>query len=318
MFRSLHFIFLILFLLIILPVEIFYTKKLKNIFSNKELIVVRRKSFIRIFCYTLSFLSFVIYFCKPQFGSKHILKTQSKTEIFFVVDVSKSMNLKDVNYSRMEISKAIIKILNHELEKIQTGLVLFKGTAILSLPLTLDKNIFDIMLDTVSSYSITTPGTNIEDACNIAIKNFSKNNSVQKIIILFTDGDETIGNIKRASQLLKNNNVTCFCVGVGSTFGSKLKIYDNEGNDKIIISKLYENVLKNFIENIDNKYSQYFKADSINLVETLKTKIEYLNLPDRVMDVIENTDHFTLFISLGFTFLLIGFLFGEHICSKKY
>lgn len=317
MFETPLYLFLLLTLFIFLPLEIYYLRKLKKLFIGEKLKVIRKKTFRKIFFYTLGFCSFVIALAQPKFGTKQIVTEQTKSELFFLLDISNSMNVADINQSRLDISKALIKLLNNEVGEIKTGLILFKGSSIVSLPLTSDKNIFDVMLEGLGSNSLSTPGTNIESACKLAVDNFSSELSVQKIILILSDGDETLGDIKKTAALLKDNNIICFCIGVGTSFGAEIKIYNEEQKEKLITTKLYEEELKTFIKTIGDKNSLYFRYDEINLVEELKKNIQGLNTTGRTITVEEKTNQSGLFLFLSLIFLIIGFLFGEHQWIKK-
>lgn len=321
MFSRARFLFLLLGLIIFISVELLYSKRLKRAFFGEELKNIKKKLFIKSILYFLGSLFFILAMSEPHFGTKKSRSMQKSTELFFLLDISNSMNVNDCGGSRLDISKAIIKILNSELEKIKRGLIFFKGTSMLSLPLTLDQNIFDTTLDSISSMSLTSPGTNIESAMKLAIENFSKNNSVQKIILLLTDGDETVGSLKKLQHIMSKDSIICICIGIGTASGSEIKVYDENGNEKIIQSKLYEDTLKLFIENIVDKSSAgnksfYIKYDEVNLINTLKKAIQDYSSHGQIITITEDVNQSNTFLLLSLCFLILGFLFGEHTWQK--
>lgn len=316
-FEQPKYLFLLLLLIVFFVVELINILKLKNIFHDKKLNEVTKKKFLKVLFYALSFVCLILALATPSFGTKQITQKQNGTEVFFLLDVSNSMNVKDTNMSRLAISKALIKIINSNLETIPTGLILFKGTSVLSLPLTKDKNIFGIMLDTISSESLTSAGSNLEKAINLSIKSFSSDNSIQKIILLFTDGDESLGNLNNTIKNLNEKNIACIFVGVGTLKGTEIEVLDENKNKKLINTKLYEQELKNFISQLYSKDSFYCRYDEINLSEKISEKVKNFNTELKSITTTEKQYRTNELIFLSLVFLIIGFVNGEYQIKNK-
>lgn len=299
-----------------LYVEIFYLRKLRYLFFGEELKLIKKKQISKVIFYLIAFLFLVAALAGPRFRNRKTFSVQTNTEVFFLLDTSRSMDVSDTIKSRLALSKAMILILNQKMETIRRGLIFFKGSSILSIPLTLDKTVFDSALENISSQSLTSSGTNIEQAMKLAIKNFSKKNSVQKIIVLFTDGDETLGNLKKIAAEMRDKNIVCICIGVGTHAGTEIKVYDEHNNKKSVITKLYEESLKNFIHEIKSDKSFYIKYDAVNAVDIVYEKIAELDSNEGMMSAYEKINDTSYFLCAALVFLLFGFVYGEHLWKK--
>lgn len=308
----------VLFLLLGLPIffsmEIFYTVQLKKIFYGKELRILQKKFLAKIFFYGIGYTGLLVVLAHPIFFAAENQVVQTNAELFFLLDVSNSMGVDDVGTSRLNAAKAMIKSTVHSTE-IKRGLILFKGDSIISLPLTEDREIFDIMLSDITTDTLSSAGTNIESACKYALKNFSEDDSVKKIIMLLTDGDETIGELKKTSALLNAHSIACIVVGIGSSTGEKIKVYDDNENEKIITAKLDEKNLKEFVSRIDGK-SFYFRYDSLNAADTIAKKITELSKSGQMISVYKKGNRSSLFLIVSFIFIFAGFILGEHQWKK--
>ena len=310
--------YLYLFLLLIIFIFrfVFDFINLKNIFYGSRLNFIRKKVILKNIFYGLAFTFLIFAFAEVNIGRKKNSAKQSGTELFFLLDISKSMSVKDTVSSRLDIAKALIKIINVNIDTVPAGLILFKGKAILSIPMTRDKTIFDSILSQVSPNSFTTHGSNLQNAINFAINKFSDAESIRKMIILITDGDESSGSFNNASTNVRDKNIHCICIGVGTNSGAAIKIYDEHKNEKEITTRLAEENLKAFIKNLDDSQSVYFKYDEINIAEKIISIIKKNNQSTTII-INEKQSRTGECLFLCVLFLFVGFIFGEHEWVKK-
>ena len=239
-----------LYLLIVLPLlAVFYfysnyrrRKKLRE-YGSPELLahlmpdVSKYRPDVK-FWLTLSALAMVIFMlARPQFGSK--------METVVALDISNSMLAQDVTPSRLEKSKKLISRLVETFNNDKVAMIVFAGEAFTQLPITSDYVSAKMFLETISPSLITTQGTDIRGAIDLAMKSFTPNEGVGRAIVLITDGENHEGGAIEAAQEAAKKGMRVFVLGVGSPDGSPIPVEgtnefrrDKDGN--VVVTRLNE------------------------------------------------------------------------------
>lgn len=163
--------------------------------------------------------------------------TVKVNDIFFVVDVSRSMLAEDFKPNRLEVSKKNI----HDFIKLRPtdriGIIIFSREVFTLMPLTTDLSLIE---ETIQDIQVGKLGsaTNIGDALGLAVARSLRSESKNKVIVLLTDGVSNAGNIEPldAATKAKEAGIKVYTIGVGSQKGAKLPI----GNG--IFGKRYQNI----------------------------------------------------------------------------
>jgi len=148
-------------------------------------------------------------------------------DIVFLVDVSKSMLVRDVAPNRLERSKLWITDLVSELKTDRVGLVAFAGSSSVQSPLTTDRLFFDLALDELSPKVVDVGGTNIGDAirrCMDMVFYDLENSEVasHRDIILITDGEDQESLPIEAARAAGAAGIRIIALGVGSETGARV------------------------------------------------------------------------------------------------
>ncbi|MDD2436145.1 MAG: VWA domain-containing protein [Massilibacteroides sp.] len=285
-----------LYLLFILPVIIvFYIysvvarKKAIKKYGNPELLselmpeVSEKRQNLKfwlLFC-AIGMTIFVI--AGPQFGSKLETVKRQGVEIMICLDVSNSMLAEDVTPNRLSKAKQMLSRLTDGFTNDKVGLIVFAGDAFTQLPITSDYVSAKMFLSSITPEMVSTQGTAIGSAINLAARSFTPNESSDKTIILITDGenheDDAIGAAKSAAE----KNIRVNIVGMGLPKGSPIPVgggnnymKDREGN--VVISKLNEQMCQE-IAAAGN--GLYVRADNTNsALRALQKEIEKMNKSD--------------------------------------
>lgn len=309
----------LLFLLLLIPycvIQIINILKLKNIFSGKALQKTKKKKIIQMLCYALGFTLLICSLAKINIGYKEKHENISNVSITFLLDISKSMDSTDVNPSRLELSKAMIKLINNQLKQNDRSLIAFKNDAVLLIPPTRDTEIFNITLDRLSTRSLTSHGTDLQNALQLALKGVD--NKKASIAIMLTDGEQVEGNIHVIANTIRTEQMFCFIIGVGTVKGAKIKIFDKDLNEQVITTALDENNLQQLISNLDDGVSCYFKYDTLNCTDIIINKIKNLQKGKHSI-VVKEPNYLTIeLLVLAFILFFIGYLYGEHQLKKTF
>lgn len=152
-------------------------------------------------------------------------------DLVFVLDVSKSMLAEDLAPNRLERAKLAINDCIDRLEGDRVGLVAFAGTAAVKCPLTLDYGFFRMMLDGISTDSISRGGTLIGDAIRKTLDEvFDDQEKAYKDILLITDGEDHESFPVEAAKAAGERGVRILAVGIGDeNEGSRIPVTDESG-----------------------------------------------------------------------------------------
>ncbi|MDR1981459.1 MAG: VWA domain-containing protein [Tannerellaceae bacterium] len=226
----------------------------------------------------IAVLIFVI--AGPQFGSKLETVKRQGVEIMVCLDVSNSMLAEDVTPNRLEKSKQMLSILTDGFINDKVGLIVFAGDAFTQLPITSDYISAKMFLSSISPSIVSTQGTAIGAAINLAVRSFTPDEASDKTIILITDGenheDDAIGAAKKAAERGIHVNI----VGMGQVNGTPIPIggnnnfmKDREGN--VVVTKLNEQMCQ---EIAAAGQGMYVRADNTNsALRALQSEINKMN-----------------------------------------
>lgn len=184
-----------------------WNRKFRNFLSvlSKVLLVV-------------SYVLFVVAFADPVVYRQERVYTSRGTDIVFVLDVSPSMAARDFSGTRrIDAAKQAITNLLNSNQGVSYGLVAMAGEAAVSVPPTMDREIFLERLDEISVGSLG-DGTAIGTGICTAVYHLSSSSAPKKCIVLVTDGENNAGAIhpETASSLAAKNGITVYSLGVGT------------------------------------------------------------------------------------------------------
>lgn len=268
-----------LYLLIILPfIAAFYIysnyRRKRNIrkFGDPELLaklmpeVSKYRSNVK-FWLTFAALTLTIFLLtRPQFGSKLETVKRKGVEVVIALDISNSMLAQDVTPSRLDKSKKLISKLVDEFDNDKVGLIVFAGDAFTQLPITSDYVSAKMFLESISPALITTQGTAIGKAIDVAMRSFTPQEGVGRAIVIITDGENHEGGAVEAAKEAVKKGIRVFVLGVGSPDGAPIPIEgtneyrkDNSGN--VIVTRLNEQMCQEIAKAGDG---MYIRVDNTN------------------------------------------------------
>ena len=238
----------LLLMLLALPVAFFYLRRvkgLKEIIGNEKL---AKSYFNRIKYRTLFFSMAFCFLCialaTPLYGTRLTSIQKKGASLLFVMDISNSMMVKEKDVSRLSWAKYLANYTVEKYPNIAFGLVLAKGDGVLSIPLTFEHDVLQEQIALLSPSLMSEAGTNLEKGILKALSSFYAERSDFRFIFLFTDGEETKGDLMRTVQEIAKDNVFLVIVGVGDKEGGAIEILNEEGKRITKHSVLQEEKLK--------------------------------------------------------------------------
>ena len=199
---------------------------------------------------TLVFFAFAL--AQPIFGEGKVTTTGRNAEILIALDISNSMNVRDINptESRLSIAKRSLIQLINSLRGEKIGICVFAGNAYVQLPLTGDYEAAKMYVNEIETDMVSEQGTNIGEALLNATRMYSKAKN-SKLLLLVTDGENHEGGIDGSVQILKENKVQLAILGLGTKQGGYVPNdpykpefgYKILENGKKVVSKLNPKML---------------------------------------------------------------------------
>lgn len=313
---------LYLYLLIILPLlVIFYLysnyrrrKRLRR-YGDMELLerlmpqVSQYRPDVK-FWLTIAAMAMVIFMlAQPQFGSKMETVKRQGIETVVALDVSNSMMAEDVTPSRLAKSKRLVSRLVETFNNDKVALIVFAGEAFTQLPITSDYVSAKMFLESISPSLISTQGTDVRAAIDLALKSFTPNEGVGRAIVLITDGENHEGGAIEAAKEAAEKGVHVFVLGVGSPDGAPIPVEgsnefrrDKDGN--VVVTRLNEDMCRE-IARAGN--GMYVRVDNTNNAErALNAEINKLAKADVETQVFTEFDEqFQVLAWLALIFLAV-------------
>jgi Ca-activated chloride channel family protein len=151
----------------------------------------------------------------PRFGTQYEDVVPKGSDLYVLIDVSRSMLAQDVPPSRLGRARADVAALVNRLEGERVGLIAFAGQAVVKCPLTVDYDAFRRSLDELDPGSAPRGGTAIGDAIRKALEVFQARGDRDQAILLITDGDDQQSYPREAAAVAAERHVTIFTVGLG-------------------------------------------------------------------------------------------------------
>lgn len=245
----------------------------------------------------------------PQFGSKLETVKRQGVEIMVCLDVSNSMLSEDVAPSRLAKAKQMLAKLTDGLSNDKVGMIVFAGDAFTQLPITSDYISAKMFLSSISPEMISTQGTAIGAAINLAARSFTPNETSDKAIIVITDGENHEDDAVGAAKMASDKGIHVNIVGIGDPKGAPIPMgsannymKDNAGN--VVITKLNEQMCQE-IAAAGN--GMYVRADNTNsALRALEKEIEKMNKTEMGSKVYSEYDEQFQILAWIALILLIG------------
>jgi len=282
----------------------------------------------------ISLLLFAVW--RPQWGQEKQDTVRKGLDVVFAVDVSKSMDALDFSkgqnlISRLDATKYLVKSFTKTRPTDRIGLVEFAGESFVASPLTLDHAVFENFLQNISHQDLAKQGTNLAEALEISkarleIKNDTKRS---KIIILFSDGDQTTNTeIENIAKSIKDKGIVIYTIGIGSQKGSPIpdgqdgwgRIRYKKYHSKTVLAKLNPEPLKQIAKITGGKYFHAEKFQDLKPLEAQLNALPQKILHDKVLN--PHSEKYWYFNLFGLIFFVLGLILpkrlGIKIKKKKY
>ena len=258
----------------------------------------------------------IISLLGPSFGHQtRDIKVIGK-DIFLAVDLSKSMDARDVNPSRLEKVKYELRRLIDDFGSDRLGLIIFSSEAFVQCPLTYDQSALSLFIETINTDLVPSAGTELNEPLELALEKLTADQegpgkNQAQIIVLISDGEDFGDDSEKVVQEIKDQGIKLFCLGVGTENGGPIpsgtrNLTDEAGKE--VLSKLNSTGLKKLAIETGGKYFEI--SEGLNETGKLINAIENIEgeLKDtRQVDASSNKFVYFLFAALILVLLDVFF-----------
>jgi len=221
----------------------------------------------------------ILALARPTWGEDVQEIEQQGVQVMVALDVSESMLAEDVLPNRLNRARLEISDMMNRLDGDEIGLVLFSGASYIQFPLTNDYDTARTFLDNARPGVISRPGTVIGDAIRTAMTGFDDNLSAQKVVVVFTDGEDAETDPIVAAQQAADAGVIIYAVGFGTDEGAPIPIKDAQGtitgykqdaNGETVMSRVDADLLQQIADITNGAYFNANQSDALtNLLNSL-------------------------------------------------
>ncbi len=165
-----------------------------------------------------AFACLALALARPQLGYAWEESLTEGIDIQIVLDISGSMGAEDFQpRNRLSVAKQVVKEFISGRPGDRIGLVVFSGAALTRSPLTTDREMLELLIDSVELNSLP-DGTAIGVALASAAARLEHSTAKTKVLLLVTDGANNAGAIDPASAaaLCKGLGIKIYTIGVGA------------------------------------------------------------------------------------------------------
>lgn len=236
----------------------------------------RLKPYLNYLLYAAAVL-FVIAMARPQDRSQGKKIYTEGIDIALSVDISRSMDVNDLQPTRLEAAKEVAKSFVMGRPSDRIGLVIFAGESFTLCPVTHDHQVLIQHINQLNSGMLAS-STAIGMGLASAVNSLKSSTAASKVIILMTDGVNEGGVIapETALEIAKMYGITVYTIGVGTYGDAFLPLKDEFGN-VISLQRLEVTIDEELLKKIAAETNgKYFRATDNATLRRIYQEIDQL------------------------------------------
>ncbi|QMU98975.1 VWA domain-containing protein [Borrelia sp. A-FGy1] len=319
---------LYLFLLIILPLIIYYSHFFKDrggkikfpisLYGNIGSLKFKDYGLNILYFITYSFfylaiMGMILTLAGPSISKKKMSYLSNGADIIIVLDISPSMGaIEFSSKNRLEFAKELIKYFSLQRENDNIGLVAFGKEASLIVPLTADREFFSKKLDDIYIMDLGN-GSALGLGISIALSHLRHSEAPRKSVIVLTDGVVNSDEVYKDQviNLAKGLGVKIYSIGIGSN--EELSV-----DFKLRSGKFYQGTLKEVYDpsmlfEISSRTGGLFYSvnDDFSFKFAIQDFSKKENVERKVKISVENNDIYNEFLFVIFCLFVLYFIFSK-------
>ena len=267
----------------------------------------------KFFLWRMAFAAALLGILDIKIGAKLQEVKSEGIDLMVALDVSNSMEAEDLGGSRLSVAKRTIERLVDQLDGDRIGLVVFAGDAYVQCPITTDYQALKLFMEGVSTGLVPVQGTAVGRAIEVCSEGFDPESPASKLIVVMTDGENHEDDAVEAAKAAAAAGIEIHTVGMGTTAGAPIPIYDRFGRSRgfktdgagnTIVSALDDVTLMAVAEAGNGSYAQ--AGQGLANLSAIFTAMNSMNQTEiSTMAYTEYSHHFHWFFICSIFFLLL-------------
>lgn len=201
----------------------------------------KKKLWAYLLFWSLVWVSLVLALAGPRWNFREITAFTRDQSIAILLDLSESMNAKDISPSRLGRAKQKIEDVLNMSKGVKIGLIAFAADPHMIVPMTEDKETIRHLLASLDTDLVYVQGSKLGPALEMAASMLEMEPGNNKAIVVISDGGFEDASAIHTAKRLAEKGIILHAIGVGTLEGAALK--DRQGvvvkkNGSPIISKL--------------------------------------------------------------------------------
>jgi len=261
----------------------------------------------------------------PQWGLQAVEGSSSSVNIVLALDISKSMQARDVAPNRLERERLIVRRLLRDLTDARIGMVVFAGRAYILAPLTNDQSSLQLFVDALDPDIVSQGGSSLASAIvqSAALARGPEGAAGERAVVLITDGEahESEDEIMEAAERAQRSRVKVFTIAVGTEQGAPVPETDPESGRIIsykkdpfgetVISRRNTELLRDIARATGGRFYDISTGGSTNALVRELRNLE--RTPGASEEGLEPRDQTVWFIALAILLLAIDWYLARRI-----
>jgi Ca-activated chloride channel homolog len=271
----------------------------------------------------LSWIMLVFAYAGFSWGFYGVPAQKSGNAVAFVFDISYSMNAGDApgGLTRLRAASKYADMLLSHMQQTSVSVVLAKGDGVIVVPLTEDTAVVQSLLGTLSPDLMTAAGTSLGKGIEAALRSFPSDSAQVRHIWVFTDGDETDGQLTGALEDCAKYGVNVSLIGFGTE--KEVEVTAGDGKTKVMTALRSAKMKKAAIQVTKLGFSanagmqvKYIDATKTGSAIELLRPLNLNNTGDEknlsaVSYEMKPVERYSLFLVLAAIFFVLSFVVAE-------
>lgn len=260
----------------------------------------------------------------PKLGTEVREVKRQGVDLLVALDLSASMNAEDVKPSRLEKAKYEISRLIERLDGDRVGLVVFTGESYLQAPMTLDYSALRMFLNIAETKQMPSSSTDFSAAMETASEAFGsieedKGGNAAKVMLIISDGENHGEAYNSSLEQLRDQNVSVYTLGIGTSSGTTIPLYDDAGSlmgykrnedGKVVTTTLQPDVLQSIAEEGNGEYYEIRSGGSG--IDSFLGRLDELQQGEFAsQEYADYKNQYQWLAGIGLLFMLFGMVFPE-------
>ena len=272
----------------------------------------KKKLWTHLLLWSLVCSCLVLALAGPRWNFHEIATFTRDQSLAILLDLSESMNAKDISPSRLGRAKQKIEDLLNMSHGVKIGLIAFAADPHMIVPMTEDKETIHHLLPTLDTDLVYVQGSKLAPALEMAAAMLENESGDNKAIVVISDGGFEDASAIYTAKRLAEKGIVLYTIGVGSLEGAPLK--NRQGvvikkNGSVILSKLEKEKFREISKIGHGRYFDAGHSEQIALIfEDLEKRSDLQQEEHKTQRFWE--EHFYLFLLPVLPFFLLWYRRG--------